>query len=89
MAGSKRGNSTNTLSRRTITAIILSCLLLSIITTVITVYNYTADPRETIENMKNGLKRFVGTAEQFDDITMLCFDHKGPKRTLDPYPNNV
>lgn len=77
MAGSKRGNSTNTLSRRTITAIILSCLLLSIITTVITVYNYTADPRETIENMKNGLKRFVGTAEQFDDITMLCFEYKG------------
>lgn len=76
MAGSKRGNSTNTLSRRTITAIILSCLLLSIITTVITVYNYTADPRETIENMKNGLKRFVGTAEQFDDITMLCFEYK-------------
>ncbi len=77
MAGSKRGNSTNTLSRRTSTAIILSCLLLSIITTVITVYNYTADPRETIENMKNGLKRFVGTAEQFDDITMLCFEYKG------------
>ena len=77
MAGSKRGNSTNTLSRRTITAIILSCLLLSIITTVITVYNYTAYPRETIENMKNGLKSFVGTAEQFDDITMLCFEYKG------------
>lgn len=37
----------------------------------------SADPRETIENMKNGLKRFVGTAEQFDDITMLCFEYKG------------
>ena len=37
----------------------------------------SADPRETIENMKNGLKRFVETAEQFDDKTMMCFEYKG------------
>ncbi len=36
-----------------------------------------ANPRQTIENMEKCVKRFVGTAEQFDDITMLCFEYKG------------
>ena len=32
-----------------------------------------ADPDFVVEEMKTSLKNFVGDAEQFDDITMLCF----------------
>ena len=34
-------------------------------------------PQEIIENMKNDIDLFVGQADQFDDITMLCAEFKG------------
>jgi len=39
--------------------------------------NPAAGPKETIENLKKHVDRFVGSAEQFDDITMMCFEYKG------------
>ncbi len=35
-----------------------------------------ASPEELIQNMKKSVDEFVGNAEQFDDITMLCFKMK-------------
>jgi sigma-B regulation protein RsbU (phosphoserine phosphatase) len=41
------------------------------------------DPEETVEsrckNLKREIDRFVGDAEQFDDITMLGLMYKGGK----------
>ena len=37
-----------------------------------------ASPQQTLENMLNAVDGFVKTAEQFDDLTMLCFEYKGP-----------
>lgn len=39
--------------------------------------NPTAEPKELIENVTRGMESFVDGAEQFDDITMLCFEYKG------------
>ena len=33
-------------------------------------------PEDEIRNLKNSIEEFVGEAEQFDDITMLCFTFK-------------
>ena len=38
-----------------------------------------AKPRQVLLNVKQGIERFVGNAEQFDDITMLCLEYVGPK----------
>ena len=38
-----------------------------------------ADPKEVLSNVMKGIGRFVEGAEQFDDITMLCFEYKGPR----------
>lgn len=37
----------------------------------------TADPKTIIQNMRDGIDKFTGSAEQFDDITMLCFKYNG------------
>ena len=34
-------------------------------------------PQEIIENLKDDIDLFVGNANQFDDITMLCVEYKG------------
>ena len=39
------------------------------------------DPLTTIERVKDSVEAFVGEAEQFDDITMLCFRYLGPGST--------
>ncbi len=39
--------------------------------------NPASGPRETIERIKENVDKFVGSAEQFDDITMMCFEYKG------------
>ena len=39
--------------------------------------NPDAQPRAVLENVMNGIDGFVLGAEQFDDITMLCFKYKG------------
>ena len=38
-----------------------------------------ADPEEQIRCVREAVDRFVGDADQFDDITMLCFRYLGPQ----------
>ena len=38
-----------------------------------------ADPEKLIRHMHDAVVRFAGSAEQFDDITMLCFKYNGIK----------
>ncbi len=37
-----------------------------------------AKPQVILGNVRDAVNRFVGDAPQFDDITMLCFEYKGP-----------
>jgi sigma-B regulation protein RsbU (phosphoserine phosphatase) len=39
--------------------------------------NPAAAPEELLANVKRSVSAFVGDAEQFDDMTMLCLDYKG------------
>ena len=36
-----------------------------------------APPQKLVENMSAEVRAFVGDAEQFDDLTMLCIEYKG------------
>ena len=36
-------------------------------------------PKELISGIKNAVNAFAGEAEQFDDLTMLCLEYKGPQ----------
>ena len=36
-----------------------------------------AEPEQVLRNVRLAVKRFVGTAEQFDDLTMLCLEYRG------------
>lgn len=38
-----------------------------------------ASPRETLDDVTDGILDFTEDAEQFDDITMLCFSYYGPE----------
>ena len=38
-----------------------------------------AEPKKILENVKNNIAEFVGEAEQFDDLTMLCIVYNGKK----------
>ncbi len=40
-----------------------------------------ASPRETLETVRADVDAFVGKAEQFDDLTMLCLEYKGKQAT--------
>jgi sigma-B regulation protein RsbU (phosphoserine phosphatase) len=40
--------------------------------------NPDAAPKEVLANMMDSINRFVAGAQQFDDITMLCFRYLGP-----------
>ncbi len=42
--------------------------------------NPDADLETLLDNVKNDIDEFVGDAEQFDDITMLCMYYSGPER---------
>lgn len=37
-----------------------------------------ASPEQILKNVRAAVDRFVKDAEQFDDLTMLCFEYKGP-----------
>ncbi len=37
-------------------------------------------PKEMIHAIRNDINEFVGTASQFDDITMLCLDYNGVRK---------
>ena len=41
-----------------------------------------AEPKQVLDNVRASVDAFVGEAEQFDDLTMLCFRYKG-SRTAD------
>ena len=43
--------------------------------------NPGASPRELLENVHRAVDGFVGDARQFDDLTMLCLEYRGPKAT--------
>ena len=45
--------------------------------------NPDVTPEGVIGNVRAGIRGFVAGAEQFDDITMLCFKFKGPDKFLD------
>lgn len=40
-----------------------------------------ADPKTLLGNVKTEIDAFVGSAPQFDDITMLCMQYNGPEET--------
>ena len=37
-----------------------------------------ASPEATLRNVRRAVDDFVLEAEQFDDLTMLCMEYKGP-----------
>ena len=39
----------------------------------------SAGPEQVIKNIRSAVDDFVGGAEQFDDLTMLCIEYKGKK----------
>ena len=41
--------------------------------------NISSAPKELLIAVKQGIDDFVGEAEQFDDVTMLCVDYFGPQ----------
>ena len=43
--------------------------------------NTDADPKEVLRLVRTSVDDFVGVAEQFDDLTMLCLEYKGTKDT--------
>lgn len=36
-----------------------------------------SDPKEVLRTVRESVDRFVGVAEQFDDLTMICLEYKG------------
>ncbi len=38
-----------------------------------------ADPKEVLRTVRTAVDGFVGAAEQFDDLTMLCLEYRGKK----------
>jgi len=43
--------------------------------------NENADkPSEVLANVRKSVDEFIGQAEQFDDLTMLCLEYKGEKQ---------
>ena len=41
--------------------------------------NEDLTPHEILANLKKDIDLFVGSYDQFDDITMLCVEYRGPK----------
>ena len=39
--------------------------------------NADASPEEILAGVRRTISGFVGAAEQFDDLTMLCLEYKG------------
>lgn len=40
----------------------------------------SASPKKILQNMTEAVDVFVGEAEQFDDLTMLCLEYRGPDK---------
>ena len=43
--------------------------------------NADASPEELLKNVRTAADAFVGAAEQFDDLTMLCLEYFGSKES--------
>ena len=43
--------------------------------------NPYASLKGVLDNVSNSINSFVGDAQQFDDITMMCIEYKGSKGT--------
>ena len=39
-----------------------------------------ATPKQVLENVRHAVDGFVGDAEQFDDLTMLCLEYRGKQK---------
>lgn len=39
------------------------------------------NPYEILQGVRKAVDAFVGDAEQFDDLTMMCLEYKGPQNT--------
>ena len=39
-----------------------------------------SSPRELLDNVRRAVDAFVGGADQFDDLTMLCVEYRGPEK---------
>ena len=40
-------------------------------------------PKEVLGNVRESVTVFVGSAEQFDDLTMLCLEYRGPSTSAE------
>ena len=38
-----------------------------------------AGPEQILENVRKSVDEFVGDAEPFDDLTMMCLEYRGPE----------
>ena len=38
----------------------------------------SGSPEQILESVRSAVDDFVGDAEQFDDLTMMCLEYKGP-----------
>jgi sigma-B regulation protein RsbU (phosphoserine phosphatase) len=45
------------------------------------------DPQQIVSNVREAVRGFVGDAEQFDDLTMLCLEYKGKEETKETEDN--
>ena len=45
--------------------------------------NPDADPQAVLANVREGVDGFVKDAEQFDDLTMMCLEYRGPGERFD------
>ena len=41
-----------------------------------------AEPMDVLKNVQKAVDDFVEDAEQFDDLTMLCLEYKGPRKDV-------
>ena len=39
-----------------------------------------SSPEEILRTIRSTVDAFVGDAEQFDDLTMMCLEYKGPAK---------
>ena len=39
-----------------------------------------ASAEEILKNVRTAVDAFVGKAEQFDDLTMMCLEYRGPAK---------
>ena len=43
-----------------------------------------AGPEQILKNVRQAVDEFVGEAEPFDDLTMMCLEYRGPESKAGP-----